>query len=235
MLLFQNSRIIQSTERPVAAGATVTAEGQALVATNVGGVFGVKPSTGAAGEIFAGVSLAQQLTPLYLPAVERLTVTAGLTVTVRSTPVGGTLRVYNVTKGAVVAAGVAAGNYSIVGNVITVVAGGATAAADVLEVGYRYSPTTLEAKAIQGDIPAGGAASLTLNSVGAILQGDVYTTEFDTSVDWTAANPVITLGANGLFTIGGAGAVVPNAYIVKVPSAGSIATGDSVLGIHFSV
>jgi len=235
MLLFQNSRIIQSTERPVAAGATVAAEGQALVNDTTGGVHGVKPSTGASGEIFVGVSIAQQLTPLYLPSIERATVTAGLTVTTLNTPVAGTLRVYNVTKAAVVAAGSSAGQYGISGNVITVVTGGTTVAADVLEVSYRYSPTTLQARAIQGDIPAGGAASLTLNSVGVVLSGDVYTTEFDTSVDWTAANPAIKVGANGLFTIGGSGATVPNAYIVKVPTFGSPNTGDSVLGIHFSV
>lgn len=227
MLQFQDSRIMQSTERPVAVGATIVAEGSALVADTTGGVFGVKPSAAASGELFAGVSLAQQLTPLYLPYVERGTV-AALVVTLTNTPAAGTIRVYNVTKAAVVAAGGAAGNYGISGNVITIVTAGTTVNGDVLEVSYRYSPTTLQARTIQGDIPPGGAAALTLGSVGVISDGDIVTTEYDTSVDWSAANVVIKTGANGLFTIGGTGTTI-NGFVTKVPAA-----GDAFLGIHLN-
>lgn len=233
MLSFQDSKIMQSSEEDVATGFTVTAEGQALVATLVNGVFGVKPSAGTAGENFAGFSLAQQLTPSYLPFVERLTV-AGLAVTVANTPQGGTLSVYNVTKAAAVASGASAGNYSISGNVISIVTGGTTVNGDVLEVRYRYSPTTVQVKAIMGDIPPGGAASQTINRVGVIKQGVIYTTEFDTSVDWNnPSNLAIKLSANGLLTLGGSGTTVPNSYITKVPQAGD-ASGVSYLGLSFS-
>jgi hypothetical protein len=228
MLNFQESRIMQTIERPVASGATVTAEGQALVNDTTGGVAGVKPATGASTELFMGVALSQQLTPLYLPFIERQTV-AALAVTCSNTPAAGTIRVYNVTKAAVVTAGAGAGQYGISGAVITIVTGGTTVNTDVLEISYRYSPTTLQVRSIQGDIPPGGAAGLTLNSVGVITQGDVVTTEFDTAVDWTAANPTIKLAANGLFTIGGSGPTV-DCKIIKVP-----ASGDAFLGLHFAV
>lgn len=232
MILLSNSKLTQVTEYPVAAGATITAEGQALVADYTGGVFGVKPSAGASGEQFAGVSLAQQLTLLYMPMVERFTLpaTGALSFTTSFTPASGTIRVHNVTDGADVAAGAAAGNYGIVGNVVTIVAAGASSAGEVIEISYRFSPTTIQARALQGDIPAGGAAALTLGTIGVVTQGTIITSEFDTSVDWSTNPTVVKLGANGLFTVGGSGITVPNAYITEVPNVSS-----PYLGIHFSV
>jgi len=232
MLLFPDTKVMQSIERAVAVGSTITAEGQALVTTTSGGVFGVSASTGTSADVaaFAGVSLAQQLTMLFSPALDNLVVNTGLAVTTTYTPYTGTLRVVNLTRDPTLAllAGAAAGNYGISGNTITVVTGGATVAGDTLAVYYRYTPTTLEALAIQGNIPPGGAASLTLGSVGVITQGDILTSEYDTTVDWTAANVVIKTGANGVFTIGGSGATV-NGFVTAVPSSTS-----PYLGIHLT-
>lgn len=217
MILFPSSRILQSEERPVAIGSTVTAEGQALVADTTGGVFGVKPSTGGAGEKFMGVSLAQQLTLLYVPNIESLVQGVANTITLAHTPAAGTLRLVNATSTTLQTVGnpgTTANQYSISGLVITL---NAAQVGNTYTATYRFSPTTVEARSIQGDIPAGGAAALTLGSVGVVKQGEIVTTEFDTTVDWTAANIVVTLGAGGLFTIGGAGAVT-GAVVVEVPS-----------------
>jgi len=215
MLKF-NVNITDSVERPVAAGYTVSAEGQALVADTTDGVFGVKPSTGASGEKFAGVALSQQLTLEYLPIVEEFVVAEDeITVTLSHTPVGGTLRVLG--NGSALAVGTPAGDatkYSISGSVITV---NTALKGKSVVVAYRYAPTVIEAKTIQGDIPPGGAASLTLNSVGVIRRGDIFTSEYDTSVDWTG-DPDVALGANGLFTVGGSGTEI-NAVVIQVPSA----------------
>ena len=228
MLHFELSKIMDSTERTVANGATVTAEGQALVNDAVNG--GVKPATGAANEQFAGVAFAQQITPTAFPKVETL-IAASSEVTIGETPLASTLLVKRADTGAVLAAGTPSGDatkYSISGKVITV--NSALNGVGIV-VAYRYAPTTLQVKIAQGDIPPGGAAALLIGRVGVITKGDIVTTEFDTSVDWTTVTSAapITLGANGLFTIGGSGGTVAGAYVTQLP-----VDSSPFLGIHFT-
>lgn len=215
MLHFQSVQVLESRDYPVAQGFTVTAEGQALVADYTGGQFGVKPSTGISGEQFVGVALSQQMTILAVP--EAITFTIAATITLPHAPLNGTLLIMNKDTGTPLtpAAGAPAdGEYSINGKEVTFNSaqeGNAAAAS------YRYSPTTIEARTIQGDIPPGGAANLSLDTMGVILKGQVATFEYDTSVNWQVANPVLKLGANGLFTLGGSGEDVPGAVIVDLP------------------
>jgi hypothetical protein len=222
-----------SDEQPVASGATVTAEGQALVGVFVDGVFGVRPSSGVANEKFMGVSIAQQLTLEYMAAAEELTVPAAAAyeITLGHTPVGGTLRLVNA-SGTELSAGnpaVNADEYSIADKVVTV---HSSLADTVVSAYYRYELSAIEAKLLQGDIPPGGAASLVLGSVGRIKSGKIYTTEYDTSVDWSnggAANPpVVSLGANGLFTVGGSGTELTNVTVIQIPGADN----DGLLGLQ---
>lgn len=241
MLHFELSKLINTIERPVATGATVTQEGSALVYNSVGG--GVQPSTGVAGEIFAGVSFSQQMTPMQFPQYDALTATSPTasgtlpTLTTGNLPIAGTIRVVDVTTATTYAAGTpatTANTYSISGNTVTVPA---AAAGHNFTVSYRFAPTTAQVLTVQGNIPPGGSSGLLLNSTGVVLQGDVATTEYDTSVDWTSvtrANP-ITLGANGLFTIGGSGTPLTSAYVTLIPASGTTQYGASLLGIHFSV
>lgn len=221
MLQFDKTRILESVEVPVQTGFTVTAEGQALVSDYTAGVFGVKPSTSGAGQ-FYGVSIAQQLTLLYLPMMESVVtptispVPTTFTVTLARTP-SGNIRFYDVTGAVALTPGNPAANaneYILTGNVLTLNYA-AQGAGKTLALSYRYSPTTVEALTVQGDIPPGGAANLTLGTMGVIRKGRIATTEFDTSVDWSAGG-ALTVGANGLFTLGGATSV-PNAVIVEVP------------------
>jgi len=222
MLLFDKTRIVESVEVPVQIGFTVTAEGQALVSDYTSGVFGVKPSLVGAGQYY-GASMAQQLTLLYLPMMESVVsptiapAPATFSITLARTPTGN-IRFYdNTTAQAItvaVAVPAAANEYNLTGNVLTL-AYAHHGAGKTLALSYRYSPTTVEALSVQGDIPPGGAANLTLGTMGVIRKGRIATTEFDTSVDWSAGG-ALTVTANGLYTIGGATAV-PNAVIIEVP------------------
>lgn len=225
MLQFDKVRVLESVEAPVATGYTVTAEGQALVADYTGSVFGVRPGTAGATEKFYGVSIAQQLTLLYLPMIETAVspTLSGppttFTITLARTPVGN-IRFYDETTPAALTPGnptLNANEYTLVGDQLTLNYS-AQGAGKTLSLSYRYSPTTVEAMTVQGDIPPGGAANLTLGTMGVIRKGRIATTEFDTSVDWTVTSPTITLGANGLFTIGGTGIAVPNAVVVEIPN-----------------
>jgi hypothetical protein len=231
MLNFAQSKIMDSTERPVATGSTVTAEGAALVNDAANG--GVKLATGAATDQFVGVSLSQQLTLLSLPAVEEITVpsTSTYTVTLAHTPTGGTLLVELAVAGTDLAAGnpaTTAMEYSVSGAVLTFNVAQAGAA---IRVAYRYAPTTVQARTIQGDVPPGGAASLSIGTVGVITKGDIMTTEFDTTVNWgtVSGTTPIKLSSGGLFTIGGSGVSVP-AHVTSLPSVDS-----PFLGLYFSI
>ncbi len=230
MIKFELSKITNSTEKAVATGSTVSAEGQALVNDVVNG--GVKPATGAANEQFVGVAFAQQLTPTAFPKVDEPVVGAGNTAALAFTPIGGTLRIIRTDTGATLAAGTPAGDatkYSISGTTVTV---NSALVGVTLRAFYRFVPTTLQAKAVQGDIPPGGAAALILNSVGVVTKGEIVTTEFDPSVDWStvAGNVNVTCLVNGVFTVGGSGAVVPNARVTMLPSAAA-----PYLGLEFAV
>jgi len=227
MLIYKNSRFHSDAEFPVAQGATVDAEGQILVADYNFGDFGVKKSTGAATEKFVGVSKAQQMTLTALPEYAEFVVDATLAATLLHTPIAGSAGARNETNGValVVAAAASPTDVGVVGTAVTF---HTSMQGKRVTISYRYVPTTIEAQAIQGHIPAGGAAALALNRVGVAKAAEIYTTEYDTTVDW-ASNGVVKCGANGLFTIGGTGQDVPHAYVVQVPTA-----SNPVLGVSFS-
>ena len=212
MLYFPNTRQYVSIELPVAPGSLIAAEGQALIADTTTGVFGVRPSTGGATDNFVGVAVSQQQTLAFMSKVEDGVHPAGNTFTLARTPAAGTLSVYNLTTGAVVPPG--GGGWTLAGRVVTLAV---ATLGNNLAYTYRFAPTAMEARTLQGDVYPGGPAGALVNQVGVIKNGVVYTTEFDSAVDWRATNPVIRVGANGLFTIGGAGAIV-NCALVSVPS-----------------
>ena len=215
MLYFPNGRDYISQEFPVSAYATIAAEGVALVADNANGVFGVKPSAGTAGEKFVGVAVSQQISISSVARVESHIVPATNVVLLDRAPSAGTLSVYNKTTGAVVPAS-GGSNWTLTGRQLTLPAG---MAGHEVEAYFKYPVTMNESRSLQGDTFPGGAAGFLVGQCGAIRNGTIYTSEFDTSVNWNVANPTVTLGANGQFTIGGSGAVVP-AVVVNSPSAG---------------
>lgn len=226
MLYFPKTRAQLSQEVAVAAGASITAEGCALVAATVAGVMGAQMGSATAGEKFIGVALSDTIALTSMTKTEKFVQGAGNTFTLNKTPTASTLYAYDITAGAVIPPG--GGGWSLSNKVVTFQAG---TVGHTIMVVYRYAPTVAEAQAIQGDVRPGGAAGALLNQVGVIKSGVVYTTEFDTSVDWMATSPAITLGANGRFTIGGTGAVV-NGVVVQAPHADGPDGG--FLGIEFA-
>lgn len=230
MLLFPNTRIELSTERALLAGVAIENEGSALVAGYVGGVFGVQESLGVANEKFVGVSLSRPLTPGFLPAVEVLTVPASGVITLRSTPLANTVRVVKVSTGAaytVVAGAPAAATEAQVTGANANVVFQTSQANTQVAVHYVRTLTTVQAVLLQGNQDIGGPAGAYFGQVGVITRGDVFTTEYDTLVDWSTPGN-LTLGANGKFTLGGTGVDVPG-YVISAPS-----EGNAWLGLHFS-
>lgn len=228
MLNFNFCRMDRSVSRKVASSVMITAEGQALVVDN-SVANGVKPSAGVAGEKFAGVSISQQLTLEVLPKHESLVVDGSSQVTLSREPVSGTLRIFDETNDTVQSAGTPGevdNEYSISGKVVTF---NAARQGDTMSIAYRYNPTVAEAKTIQGDILPGGQADALLDTVGVLVAGDVYTTEYDTSVDWSADPVVVSLGANGLFTVGGSGVKLDNVRVIERPSPDNQFLGLSIL------
>jgi hypothetical protein len=223
MIYFPQTKGFVSRELPVATGQAVAAEGQAIVAVNgTDGSFGGKPSAGTAGEQFLGVAVSQQITITSKAAVEDFTVPVGLTVTLNQTPSAGTISVYNNTTGAVIPSSGAAGTFwTLSGSTITLPSGNAGASVTVY---YKYAVSAAMSRYLQGDTFPGGAAGAVVNQIGLIKNGIVYTDQFDSTVNWNVANPVVTLGANGQFTIGGSGTVI-NCSVVHAPSSGSAFLG----------
>ena len=211
MLYFPNTRQAISVELPIAVSASVGVEGAALVADNTGGIFGVKPSTGSAGEVFLGVSVSQQFSMLSFPKVEEKVQGTSNVITVARIPSAGTVLVYNVTTGAPLVAGT---DYTVSGKAITLQS---ATLGNTIRIVYKFVPDATEARSIQGDVYPGGATGTSLAQVGVLRSGSVYTTEYDSSVNWSSSNPVIKLGANGLFTIGGSGTTV-DAVVLQSPN-----------------
>lgn len=222
MILFPNTRPVLSVERAVAGGFTIDQEGKALVSAMVGGIFGVKKSAGIAGEVFLGIAFNMLKPVTEMPYLESLTQGASNTVTLSYTPLAGTLRITDVNTGTQQTAAVSAANaYQIAGNVVSLFA---AQTGHVYLISYRFAPTAAQVIALVGNVHPGGAAGDYLGQVGVIQKGDVFTTEYDASVDWSTG-PAVSLGANGVFTVGGAGVVLTNVSVIAAPQAGIGALG----------
>lgn len=231
MLYFPNTRIEASVERAVASGVTIQAEGIALVADYTGGIFGVKPSTGGADEKFVGVAFNRPTDLMSMAKVERATIPAANAVVLAHEIMAGTLRVVEVSTNVaftVVPGAPAAGEVQIDGTNGAQLNFNAADTGKLVQATYRFAPTVAQSVAFQGMQDPGGPAGHYLGQVGVIRAGDVFTDQFDTTVDWSGASIDLKLGANGQFTNGGAGVAVPG-YVLAVPSEGS-----ALLGIHIN-
>lgn len=218
MLQLRETRIVRSHHEPVLSSAVVAEEGIPLVYEKEDGETKVKPSTGAAGETFAGVSLSRNSPPSVLPNVEEFVIPAGLTVSLARVPVTGQLLVkVGGTQVTVVAGAPAdAGEVKVAGKDLTFFAG---EAGKTLSVQYLYSPTVTEARSVIGDAPIGGLPSTAMGIIGTLKDATFGTNMFDASVDWTDALYVKL--AAGKFTVGTAGDHVPNVVVKNSPNAGN--------------
>lgn len=221
-MLYIDTRIVDSSEAILAEGAQVTQEGQAMVA--VPGK-GISPSTGAADEIFAGFAMNQLCgIPVLEPygiAVEEFLVDSSDKVTVQFAPISKSVALINLETGAAIASPTVTGK--------TIAAATAMTAGMKVKVVYRYALTNIQARAMMGDAQPGGPAGAIVGQCGLAKRGVIYTSCFDTSVNWAAAT-VIKLAKGGFVTDqSGTGTALAGAYVVKVPTA-----EIPFLGIEFS-
>lgn len=213
MIYFPLSSALRSREFPQAAGAILSADGQALVSTIVAGVPGVGPSAGTSGEKFVGFLTTQTSASSFVPStttkVESITVPVGGVFTLQQTPVSSTTLVYNTTTGAVLTPS------SISGKTVTL--GASTWDGHALLVTYRHTLSVVQARALVGDATPGGYAGNTVGSLTSAIAGTVYTDQFDSSKDFRAATSLKT-AANGLVTDQtGTGATI-SGVVVGIPS-----------------
>ena len=224
MLNLSACTIIETRPVELAEGITSLQEGCALVYVLENGISKMKPSRGAAGEFYAGVSLGNPVIPTRSNKIEQVKVPAAspYTVTLARAPLadpfvaveaaGANPRVVLAKAGAA-----SATEYAISGSVVTF---HSSFAGRTVTVMYPYSISYSEV--VQGIAGFDASRVTDLTSVptfGCIAVGEVFTDMFDPSVDWASfsSSNRIKLAANGMFTIGGSGTTVEG-VVTAVPS-----------------
>lgn len=221
-----NTRIVDSSDMLLAKSAKIVAEGQALV--YVPGEGGLAPSKGEAGEVFAGFVMrrtsAAPVVEDYMVKVERFVVAAPAdgdpAVELQFEPLTSTVCVINVATNEVIA------DTDVEGKIVS----SSSFMNDMeLEVVYKYELSAAQARALFGDQQPGGSAGSLVGQTGVAKRGVIFTSWFDTSVNWSVAKQ-IKLAADGMITNEkGEGAVLPGAYVVYAPS-----VDEPFLGVEFS-
>lgn len=208
------TRIFHTEHRPVETGALFEDEGMAAVFVKEGDQTVVRPSTGAAGEKFAGVSTSRNAPPLFVPYVFE-GVLSSLEMELPRIPLTGQILVkLDGTKLTIVASDTAAENEVVLdANKLTFEAG---SEGKTVFIQMMYEPTVAEARQFKGDLPVGNLSSSAQGIIGLVTRGDVSTTYFDASADWSGAMDA-NLGADGKFTVGGSGADA-KVTVVAAPS-----------------
>ena len=223
MLALNLSRIESIHLMPIAPGFSVTSEGAALVLSGAGSA---KMAAATAGEIFVGFSFDQQMQLNTAPFYEEATLGGTNVITLQYVPAATTLYVAEVAAPtvplALIGGAPSAVQYQqanpLALNLLTF---------NVANVGkkylftYRYNLTANQAIYRGGHTIPGGPTSATLGQIGVIDRGTVFTDQWSTADNWYGTTNVLRLGANGVVTNSGAGELIPNSYVVSVPSATS--------------
>lgn len=217
MLQQRTTRIVRTRHNPVLSGEVIQEEGMALVYEKEDGITKVKKSAGAAGEIFAGVSLSRNSPPAVLPFVQAEAIPASLSVQLVRTPITGQLLVKvggtQVTVGTTAPADATA--VQLVGSTLTFFAG---EAGKEVSAQFLYTPTVIEARTVIGDVQIGGLASTAQGIIGTLHDAEFGTNMYDAGADWSAAFYVKT-APGGMFTVGTAADHTPGVIVKEAPSA----------------
>lgn len=219
MLVLDYTRISQTSTARVENGHIVEEEGMALVKVMDGGEVAVRKSTGAADEIFAGVSLSRNAPTNMLPYVAETAVPTAETMKLARTPIAGQILVKVDGTALTVSANAPADatEVQLAGDTLTFFAGEAD---KEVYVQFMYEPTVTEARQETGDMPIGGLPSSSVGSIGMVVSGCITTNQYDASVDWAAGELTPSLGVDGKFTVGGSGTKLDNLVTVdRIPSA----------------
>lgn len=203
----------RSAEKALASGSVVADSGQAMIHAIQNGAQVVAPAAGAASEIFVGFSSLQTSATPTVPAtavkVEDIDAVPATGIIIASkTPVTGTVSVQNAVTKATIAV------VSVTGNSVDVGVGSAGLAVTLV---YTHALTVTEARAIVGDIQPGGYSGHTYGQVGIGQEGVIYTSVFNSAVNWNAATAV-KLAAGGKVTDQTGTGVAINAIVIRVPS-----------------
>jgi hypothetical protein len=220
MLHMRDTRFHTVLQFNVLPGIVIQEEGVALVFTKYNGETYVKPSAGEDGEIFAGVSF-ERFTPAgRLPFIREFEVPeSGVLILPRTAAEGSAVSVYEGKTALDVATGdTAPSDSSAVLNGERLLFNPDTAKGRRVRVQLMYSPTVEEAQSIYGGAPFGGLASATTGEKGRITIGEVGTSCYDASADWSEALTV-ALGENGNFVPGTPSTAIPGVVVRNSPSA----------------
>lgn len=221
MLNYESTRFVKTTQSDVVEGAAFLDEGIAAVYVRDGGTTRIQPSTGAAGEVFAGFSLETNVPPQFMPFVTEFTIAGGV-VELPRLPIAGQIAVFIEGTKAALGAGASAPDS----------AGEANLDADTLAfhaddegksgtVQFMFEPSVTEAMVVTGSGPISGLPSAELGVIGLIQTGEISTSYFDANADWTGSELHPSLGADGKLTIGGSGTELTSVVIKSAPSAAS--------------
>lgn len=217
-------------EIPVATGASVHVIGTPLVSVLEGGIEKVKPCEGNASEKVIGFSFGDRLTPLTkgfvasfaIPATAPFTVFVG-----RKGLLAGQIAIYDDSGSVLLTEGdpANAGEYSVDDD--TGIATFNTAQkSHNITVTLRYAPTAEELVMEDNVRITSVDATEFLGQTGVILKGEVFTDQFDASINWSAATAIKT-GSGILTDQTGSGAAFA-CSIIAVPT-----SGNPYLGIRF--
>lgn len=230
MLVQKNTRMFFTEHRNVQDGVVIPEEGIALVYVKQGNETVVRPSTGAAGEVFAGFSMSRNSPPSFIPHVIEGRVSASLLLELPRIPVSGQILVKlgNTVATIVANAPAASGEVQLSANNL---AFHADDEGKKVFVQFIYEPTLAEARTILGDMPIGGLPTSHQGIIGLAVRGDIATTWYDASVDWSGViNP--TLGVDGRLTVGGTGVKLTNVVVQSAPTAEAGSFGALIVNIR---
>lgn len=238
MLNLQKTYTDDSKDYGLAANASVTQEGVALVSILEGGIEKVKPSEGTSNEILVGFSFGNNFVTdtlvesvsASLPAVSAKTTVQLLPYVVsNANPTAGT-SVFISGSASTFAPVANAGAVSVAGNwfvdptsgLLTIMG----AASEDVVINYRRELTVNEQTILFGSPRVNAPANATLNQVTAKRgNGNIFTDQYDTSNDWSTATLAYT-GADGKLTTTATGG---NAMrIISRPSAADKFIGVSI-------
>lgn len=218
MLDLSLTRIRHSKDLPVTADTVVREEGLPLVQVMVDGAEQAAVSGYTGATQFLGFSYSETMRPITKAEVAVLEPTANeLQFTLTGTPITGQIRVTDA-EGTVYEedATAAAGKYVLKGAVIEFAADDA---GKQITVQYRYTPSQLELQ-FNDRVPFTFSTAPELyGRIGVILAGEVFTDQFDASVNWNdTEGKKLVAGENGRVTLAESGVEIPG-YIIKTPDA----------------
>ena len=208
MLRTIESQLTRVVTRPLASGVTTGVEEGACLEGDYDndGRLVVKPSTGSTG-LFVGFAIGEIAAPKTLVAVETFSLvhhaTEKRTFTLEHS-YANSGRAYSATQAFTEDANTdTAYDWSASGTTLTVKPH--TSGADLaFTFIYRYTPTVIDIRRVQGDVHPGQHVTLDRGEVGVIEAGSILFDMFDTTKDWSAVSDALflTMGTGGRVTTG---------------------------------